>query len=263
MGQLGPKNPARMLITVKTYPIPSFTYLELVCTAGVLKDGSFVRLYPIDYRYRPYWEWYRKYEWVELDIEKNEKDPRPESYRPRTGALIRATGCVLSTEDNWAERKKFVLAKGVQTMCELRKGSQIQRSLGIVRPAAVKDFIAEPCERDWTAEQKEQFRQLSLFGPQRKPLEKIPYKFSYNFVCEESGCPSHQMMIEDWEAGQLFRKMRDMHGEAVAVQKVKQRFLDTICAPKVDTHFFVGTVLQHGTWIILGAFWPKRLHIAS
>jgi hypothetical protein len=30
---------ARVLITVKTYPLPSGKYEELVCTAGVLEDG--------------------------------------------------------------------------------------------------------------------------------------------------------------------------------------------------------------------------------
>ena len=65
----------KVLITVKTYPLPSESYNELVCTGGVLEDGSFIRLYPIDFRYRPYWEWYKKYQWVEVEVIKNEKDP--------------------------------------------------------------------------------------------------------------------------------------------------------------------------------------------
>lgn len=44
----------RVLVTVMTYPQPSLRYDEIVCTANVLEDGSLVRLYPIDYRYRPY-----------------------------------------------------------------------------------------------------------------------------------------------------------------------------------------------------------------
>jgi hypothetical protein len=31
-----------------------------------------------------------------------------------------------------------------------------------------------------------------------------------------------------------------------------------MCASNIDTHFFVGTVLSHGTWVILGVFWPKK-----
>ena len=40
----------KVLITVKTYPSLSAKYGELVCTAGFLEDGSWIRLYPIPFR---------------------------------------------------------------------------------------------------------------------------------------------------------------------------------------------------------------------
>ncbi len=43
----------KVLITVMTYPHPSESHQELVCTAGITESGEWVRLYPIDYRYRP------------------------------------------------------------------------------------------------------------------------------------------------------------------------------------------------------------------
>ncbi len=43
---------AKVLITVMTYPHPSRGYQELVCTAGVTESGEWIRLYPVDYRYR-------------------------------------------------------------------------------------------------------------------------------------------------------------------------------------------------------------------
>lgn len=43
---------SKVLITVMTYPHPSRGYQELVCTAGVTDAGEWVRLYPVDYRYR-------------------------------------------------------------------------------------------------------------------------------------------------------------------------------------------------------------------
>ena len=52
--------------------------------------------------------------------------------------------------------------------------------------------------------------------------------------------------------------LRKLPREAESAQSVKRKFLDTICAPNRDTHFFVGTVLNHGTWVIVGTFWPKR-----
>ena len=37
----------KVLITVTTYPLPSRSYDELVCTAGVLENGQWIRIYPV------------------------------------------------------------------------------------------------------------------------------------------------------------------------------------------------------------------------
>lgn len=37
----------KVLIAVKTYPAISAKYDELVCTAGFLEDGSWIRIFPI------------------------------------------------------------------------------------------------------------------------------------------------------------------------------------------------------------------------
>ena len=34
----------RILISVTTYPLPSRSYDELVCTAGFLEDGTWIRI---------------------------------------------------------------------------------------------------------------------------------------------------------------------------------------------------------------------------
>ena len=250
----------RVLITVKTYPLPSVGYRELVCTAGVLEDGSFIRLYPIDYRYRPYWQWYKKYQWIEVEVEKHTGDPRKESYRPVLDTL-RPLGEPLSTRNKWAERKKYVLAKGAQSMEELYELQRRENvSLGIVRPREVIDLVVEEDEREWKPKWRTLFRQQRLFGPQQKPLEKIPFRFSYRFKCDDPRCNgNHKMMIADWELGQLFLSMQQKYQDKeVAIQKVKDKFFGQMCAPTVDTHFFVGTTLQYGTWIVLGVFWPKK-----
>lgn len=72
----------KVLITVKTYPAISSKYDELVCTAGFREDGTWIRIYPVQFRKKPFNEQYRKYEWIELDLVKNTSDFRPESYRP-------------------------------------------------------------------------------------------------------------------------------------------------------------------------------------
>ena len=65
------------------------------------------------------------------------------------------------------------------------------------------------------------------------------------------------MMIEDWEIGALYWRMVDKGAAPQeAAQSVKAKFFDEICGSDKDTHFFVGTVLAHGTWVIVGTFWP-------
>ena len=82
------KQKLKVLITVKTYPIPSKKYDELVCTAGVTKSGDFVRLYPINFRDLPYTQQYKKYQWIEVLAEKHqERDARKESYRPDSDSI--------------------------------------------------------------------------------------------------------------------------------------------------------------------------------
>ena len=89
----------KILIAVKTYPYPSSKYREIMCTAGVLEDGSWIRLYPIDYRYRDYSQWYKKYQWIEAQIIKYKHDNRKETYSPVGDYKL------LNTIKDWTERK--------------------------------------------------------------------------------------------------------------------------------------------------------------
>ena len=88
MARTAAKQKLRVLITVKTYPIPSSKYDELVCTAGVKETGDFVRLYPINFRDLPFSKQYRKYQWIEIIASKHEgRDARKESYRPDSDSI--------------------------------------------------------------------------------------------------------------------------------------------------------------------------------
>ena len=71
----------RVLVTIKTYPQPSEKYVEIVCTAGICEDGSFIRLYPFPFRNLEEHSKFEKFRWIEVDVVKNANDPRPESYK--------------------------------------------------------------------------------------------------------------------------------------------------------------------------------------
>ena len=65
----------RILIWGKTRPELSRSYHETVCTGGVLADTRrLIRLYPIPLRYLEDDKVFRKYQWIEADIVKSDRD---------------------------------------------------------------------------------------------------------------------------------------------------------------------------------------------
>lgn len=250
----------KVLITVKTYPHPSETYQELVCTAGITESYEWVRLYPIDYRYRPRNQHFRKYQWIEIDLlpRGGGNDRRKESRKPDLDSLC-VLGEPLSTKNRWSERRKIIDQMPIYTVKQLKSLHKEDRtSLGIVRPTKVLDLKIERAKSEWKPKWQQLFDQLTLFGPVQKPLRKIPYKFSYVFECEDSHTP-HNTMIEDWELGVLWlNEVARLGDEDEAALSVRRKFLDEICSDKKDTLFFMGTVLPYNTWIVLGVFWPPK-----
>ena len=87
----------RVLVLVKTYPTLSKTYGELSCVAGIREDGTWIRLYPIPFRRLREEYRFEKYRWIELPVEKNARDNRPESYRPVDLSQIRQSSLVSTT----------------------------------------------------------------------------------------------------------------------------------------------------------------------
>lgn len=136
-------------------------------------------------------------------------------------------------------------------------------SLGVFKPRKVHDLIVTPDDADWKSGFKAALAQARLWENRtasKEPPRKVPFKFHYSFECDDQACKgTHRMMIEDWEVGALFWNCVGSgatHEEAC--QKVKHKFLEQICAPDCDTHFFVGTILSHPkSWVIIGAFYPK------
>lgn len=251
----------KVLITVMTYPHPSRGYQELVCTAGVTEDGEWVRLYPIDYRYRPRDQQFRKYQWIEVDLHARGagNDRRKESRKPVLDTIT-ILGEPISSRNAWRDRRAIIDRMPHHTVRELQALHEAEKvSLGIVRPKRVLDLVIEPADPEWKQEWQALFTQLRLFGPVQKPLRKIPYKFSYVFECEDNDKP-HRAMIEDWELGVLWlNEVERLGSEEVAAQSVRHKYLDELCRADKDTRFFMGTVFPYNTWVVLGVFWPPHL----
>ncbi|HOW83476.1 MAG TPA: hypothetical protein PK573_13010 [Spirochaetota bacterium] len=256
----------KVLITVKTYPTISKSYDELVCTAGLKEDGSFVRIYPIPFRKLDYDRRYKKYEWIELELTKNAADFRPESYKPVDIDKITNLEFLDTDKGTWERRKELCLKKVYYDMKELislAKNKETCTSLAVFKPARIIDFIIEEDEREWKKEDELRINrdQLDLFHDIGKfeIVKKLPYRFLYRFT-DIRGRES-TMTVSDWAVGQLYWNCLEKHGdEQKACRDVKKKYHDLFM--KKDIYFFLGTTKarhfrSRNPFMIIGVFYPR------
>jgi len=264
----------KVLITVKTYPTLSVKYDELVCTAGFKEDGTWIRIYPIQFRKLDYESKYRKYEWIEINLEKNTSDFRPESYRPHdldTQPIIHEK---IGTKNFWEERKKICLGKVYDDLEVLiQEAKDSGTSLATFKPTKIYSFVYEKTEREWDKAKLDAMQQMGLFesieDKKFDVVKKLPYKFSYTF--EDTKGRKSKLMIEDWEVAALYwnclRKAKEKYtsseeAEGEACMNVKQKYF-TEFTEKHDLYFFLGTTLKFhqislNPFIIIGTFHPMK-----
>lgn len=256
----------RVLITVKTYPTLSKKYGETVCTAGVREDGSWVRIYPVPFRRLDEKQRYSKFDWLECSLVRNQRDPRPESFRPLDQAQLTPVEH-MGTASNWRDRRRLLLrtARVYEHRDELIEGAKRnQISLAVFKPRNVIDFVCEDDERNWDPDKVRRMRelhsQLDLFEDNTwretfKAIPKLPYNFSYRF--EDAAGRQSELQILDWEIGALYWNcLRSCEGdEGQALAKVRQKYFGEFL--KKDLHFFLGTTQQFhfvapNPWVIIG-----------
>jgi hypothetical protein len=256
----------RILITVKTYPTLSRKYGETVCTAGIREDGSWVRMYPVPFRRLHEAQQFAKYDWIECDLIRNTRDPRPETYRPSNVEQLVPIGHI-GTDHQWRERRELLLntAKVYDRLEDLIAEAKSNiTSLAVFKPTKVIKFTWEQEERDWDATKLEQMRrlysQLHLFEDNDwrttfRIIPKLPYSFSYKF--EDAAGKLSELQVLDWEAGALFWNCHRLTNgdESAALQKVRQKYFEEFLTK--DLHFYLGTTQQFHSvapnpWVIVG-----------
>ncbi|PKP29810.1 MAG: hypothetical protein CVT99_15795 [Bacteroidetes bacterium HGW-Bacteroidetes-16] len=263
----------RVLITVTTYPLPSRSYDELVCTAGMLENGEWIRIYPVPLSFLIDLKDAGKvknvkYTWIEIDLNRRGDDFRPESHSPVNYDFRDIViGDRIGTQGNWMLRKDVCLNRVYTNKNQLLEDSKAPQnvSLATFKPANILSFEVEEDTREWKEEWAEIRKQTSLFDTV-KPIEtlipKLPYKFYYRFT-DDAGVVS-KLMIEDWEIGALFWNcLRTANGdEGIALRKVRQQYEDNFIKNK-DIYLFLGTTKEWhrrratNPFVIIGVFYPK------
>ncbi len=264
----------KVLIAVKTYPSLSTKYDELVCTAGFREDGSWIRIYPVPFRKLDYDKQYPKWAWIELDLDRNTRDLRSESYRPHDiDEEIRILEQIGTGPEGWRRRKQIALHSVWTNMSDLIAASKVEpiyTSLAVLKPREILRFEWEETAREWDKEKLDAIyarqQELNLFEETKKIFKvarKVPYKFFYVFTTDDG--IERRLMIEDWEIGMLYwNTVKRADGdEVIACQKVKERYFDDF-AKRKDLYLFLGTSLSYhlrskNPFMIIGVFPPPIL----
>jgi hypothetical protein len=260
----------RVLIWAKTYPELSAKYLETVCTAGVLEDGTPVRLYPIPYRYLA--KDFHKYQWIQAGLTKNPDDSRPESYKVDCDS-IKCEETIPTTTDEWGKRAEIVFKDKTwqfDSMDALLAAHEERNvSLGVVAPRKIIDIAIQKRSPDDAKDFEDKMRrlraqrdadrkQLDFFEkaipPEMKKLEFLASRAKIHWLCGNPACPGHDMQVLDWEISELQRR----EGDAKALEKLKQ-----ICDLKrYALRFYLGNLFQYpSSFTIVGLWYPKRANL--
>jgi len=225
----------------------------------VNESGEWRRLYPVRFRALFDEQKYRKFQWIEAEIEKSCVDRRPESYKIVREESLRILGEPLTTADKWFARREAFLDKVPfhdDLTAIIQRAHQNELSLALFNPSEWLEFTHEPVEREWDtrklASLEAQRRQLHLFkdeatlAKELKVVRKLPYKFSYRFKDVQGR--ETKLMIEDWEIGALYWKcLRSSQGnEAEAIGKMKTKYWDEfVVSKRFSPALILGTTLEH------------------
>jgi len=248
-----------VLITVKAPPNPSKKYQEINCCAGIdLSTGKWIRLYPIPFRLLDYDKQFPKYSVISVKCQRPPRDKRVESYKVDQDSIkiLRHLG----TQNKWAERKNIVLPTLSPSFCTILDEVSLNKSLGIFKPIDIKFEIKKSVPKD-EKKRRAAYDQYRLFDKKLKPVEHVPFSFYYRFNCRNfPDCPGHKLMMHDWELMEAYRRWRHKYADQpLLLDKIREKWLDTLCAPTKDTYFYVGNMWRHPKqFMVLGVFYPPK-----
>lgn len=258
----------RIFVCVKTIPVLSETYGEVVCTAGINEDGDFIRIYPIPYRHLDYEKRFTKFQWISItdrNLLRRTRDQRPESHH------IESMNSIIAEEkigaDHWTERHAILFKKEVLfTRFEelLQHGRDNTKTLAFYKPARILKMVYEPNRPNFQKLQHIRDRQATdLFKDDLvKPIKQPDFVF--RFLFEDELGKTHKLMIEDWEVHALYRNCRK---QGLSMQEAAEEVVNkyrTLTSDAYKWCFIMGTIYNNQLvyktatpWAIIGLLYRK------
>lgn len=255
----------RVLILCKTYPSPSAKYSETSCVAGMDEHGNLIRLYPVPFRLVSDDRQFKKWQWINVRLEKANADHRPESHKLYVDT-IECDENTLSTKNYWKDRRihldKIPKFENFDALEEARQKNGT--SLALLKPKQVISLeIKAVNEPEWTEEEKQKLlvlqQQGNLFDDTDEKsirlLRKLPYDFHYVYECDlGTKIARYKHKIVDWEVGALFWNVFAKYKkdwEAPFRKKIEQDLI------QADLMFLMGTIHRFpNQWLIVSLIYP-------
>jgi len=251
------------LMLVKTYPLPSKTYGETVCCAGIdTQTGSWVRIYPVNFRSLDEFKQFKKWQFMTASWRLSSNDTRPESLKIQQDSI--KIGPWLPPGAGWKLRRPWIqplVDRSIESLVEER--TTTGKSLGMIRPKRIRGFKIRPAKA-WGKESVAALDQLTLGWTDADPvpsdLEILPFDFVYTFECDDVRCPGHEMEIFDWEAGAAYRNFRRRYPSTWKAKLTDKYERDL---PSRDLHLLLGTHHKWGNWMIVGVIAPPHAKVGE
>lgn len=259
----------RVLILCKTYPSPSAKYAETSCVAGLTQSGRLVRLFPVPFRLVADEQQFRKWQWIDVRLEKSYDDHRPESHRIFIDTISRDAEPIKAGKRGWPLRMELLgnqrIYNSFDDIEQARQDSGI--TLALFKPTRITSLeIKATKNADWTDDERAKLLQMqqqnSLFDAEEdrrqvRMLEKIPFDFYYHFDCQVDGPITRgKIKLVDWEVCALYRNARRQHGpdwERPFRDKLEREL------PSRDLMLLLGTIHRFpDQWLAVSLIYPPK-----
>jgi hypothetical protein len=233
---------SRAVIIIKALPRPSSKYGETVCCAGITGGREWKRLYPVRFRRLSGQQSFRRWQWVEFSHRPPTSDRRKESCHVFEEA-IKVVG-------ELEEKNRFALLDPM-VLPSVSVAASTGASLTLIRPRNTRFHWRRKSPTQLEAERREYReagRQQSLLDAELAAYNPSPYAFAFTFTDADG---PHTWTCGDWETHATFFYWRERYGEALALQKLGERFNDEY--PAKGMIFASGNMMKRPkTWQLLG-----------
>jgi hypothetical protein len=241
----GSERTIELMVNCKTYPAVSTKYVETVCTGGVQRNGEFVRLYPVPFRFLDSREQYKRWDVISVQAYRDDQDTRPESWHLEPGTSIEFVDRIKSETHRWEWMKRTVYEsssameqKGVTNGCVEIEPHELY-------------WKADP--KEWTPGQLNVIQQGDLFATKTQMeslADRVPWQFRLKYREKKSGREADAKVLA-WSYYQGFRRERkNADSDESALNAILTKVSRSIFSPKRTVFAILGTHSRFKHWMI-------------